>query len=91
MEKKLKSFKELKAEIRQEFYQEFVVLDRAAVADYWLQKMDELNRLSSKFLLETLPEEKIIHSYMETQSDGHSKEYCEGWNDYRLVLIDKLK
>lgn len=37
-----------------------------------------------------LPEEKIIHSYMETQGDGHSKEYCEGWNDYRMVMIESL-
>lgn len=42
-------------------------------------------------VLEELPEEKIIHSYMETQGDGHSKEYCEGWNDYRMVMINQLK
>ena len=37
-----------------------------------------------KDVLQNLPEEKIIHSYMKPE------EYCEGWNDYRMLAIDKL-
>lgn len=37
-----------------------------------------------------LPEERIVHEYMEIQGDGKSKEYCNGWNDYRNAMITRL-
>lgn len=40
--------------------------------------------------LENLPEERAIHGYMTTQGDGNSKDYCTGWNDYRLAVIHSL-
>lgn len=55
------------------------------------KELVEREALVREELREKLPEEKIIHSYMKTQLDMHSTEYCEGWNDYRMVLISLLQ
>lgn len=53
------------------------------------KKCQERSKDTVGEFLRKLPEEKIIHSYMSKQGE-HSTEYCEGWNDYRLVAIQKL-
>lgn len=57
----------------------------------WIKKyvLQERSKDTVGEFLRKLPEEKIIHSYMSKQGE-HSTEYCEGWNDYRLVAIQKL-
>lgn len=63
--------------------------------NYLVRSVEVVAKQEAKFsqkkeILQILPEERIIHSYMREQDEGMSTEYCEGWNDYRLVMIDKI-
>lgn len=41
-------------------------------------------------MLSKIPEERIIHGYMEVQDEEKTIQYCVGWNDYRIKMIDLL-
>ncbi len=61
--------------------------ERVRLKSALTQEIEE--RVRREFL-KGLPPERIVHSYMKTQDEGKSTEYCNGWNDYRNKVISSF-